>query len=536
MCVAVGYAAYILADRSWESVVAYQSPYTSLELPEGESGRPIADRVVLVIVDGLRLDVSRQVMPTLDALRRNGADFELNATQPSLTSPNRTTILSGAEPWMSGVVTNWHEGAAPVETLFDTARRAGAVAVAIGPTDLETLYGVEDKCVATYLREWDGDYLSGRFVDETIRLTEKHEPRLVVVHLPDIDEVGHEAGGTSSEYAGIATRVDEDLRRLVEALQAPLTSFVVVADHGHIDSGGHGGWEREVTAVPGVLTGPSVLTDRGVRAQAQIAPTVARLAGIPAPRHSLSQPLYGDAIDRSAVGAGTLGILDDQGGKDAAARQAIGEGVDAAKEVADAMEARLVRDRGERLPAALAIAVGALLAIAVVGAASWRALVSASIGTLVYYATYNTLFFLVHGYRWSLSSFNSEELIESWMNLRLIETAVCGMLAVLVAGVVYPLLRQAAKPSRGSYLAGWLALGPATILVLLATLALQVAWFVWAWGIFPEWGLPDLKWGFKYDLDLVQATALGFSAVLAPLVTWLVGRYHPRVRRPVKEQ
>ena len=38
-------------------------------------------------------------------------------------------------------------------------------------------------------------------------------------------------------------------------------------------------------------------------------------------------------------------------------------------------------------------------------------------------------------------------------------------------------------------------------------------------------------WAFKADLDMVQATALGAAALLAPLVTYLVGRYHPRVAR-----
>jgi len=49
------------------------------------------------------------------------------------------------------------------------------------------------------------------------------------------------------------------------------------------------------------------------------------------------------------------------------------------------------------------------------------------------------------------------------------------------------------------------------------------------------WILPDLRLGFKYDLDLLQCVALGAASVLSPLVTWLVGRYHPRVARPVAE-
>ncbi|MFU8891913.1 MAG: hypothetical protein ACNA76_09775, partial [Anaerosomatales bacterium] len=105
------------------------------------------------------------------------------------------------------------------------------------------------------------------------------------------------------------------------------------------------------------------------------------------------------------------------------------------------------------------------------------------------------------------------------------------------AAIIYPLLHAEPKgPRVRGHLAGWLALGPATVLAVMATLALQVAWFLWAYGAEVVWRLPDLKWGFKYDLDLIQATAVGATALLAPLVTYLIGRYHPRIRiRPAGE-
>jgi hypothetical protein len=53
---------------------------------------------------------------------------------------------------------------------------------------------------------------------------------------------------------------------------------------------------------------------------------------------------------------------------------------------------------------------------------------------------------------------------------------------------------------------------------------------MYQWGAEVVWRLPDLRWGFKYDLDLIQITALGAAALLSPLVSFLVGRYHPRVR------
>ncbi|NTV38313.1 MAG: hypothetical protein HGA82_03945 [Anaerolineales bacterium] len=151
-------------------------------------------------------------------------------------------------------------------------------------------------------------------------------------------------------------------------------------------------------------------------------------------------------------------------------------------------------------------------------------------GVAAYYAVYNALFFIVRGNRWSLSSFNSEDLIDAWMNQRMVETIIAGLLGAAVAGLVYPYLRRDAKGPLGQHLAGWLSLGPTTVLVAQATLGLQVAWFVWWWGVTPTWRLPDLKWGFKFDLDLVQMTALGAAAVLAPVVTYLVGRYHHKVR------
>ena len=74
-----------------------------------------------------------------------------------------------------------------------------------------------------------------------------------------------------------------------------------------------------------------------------------------------------------------------------------------------------------RWPYGAAMAGAALLAIAAIGLASWRALVAAGAGAATYYAVYNVLFFVVHGNQWSLSSFNSEDLIGSWMNQRMIE-------------------------------------------------------------------------------------------------------------------
>lgn len=542
-CAGLGYGAYTLAGVSWDAVVSYESPYLSADLPPTPTGTQESSRTVLVIIDGLRLDASRN-MGTLARLRSYGSDLTVLAPQPSLSYPNWTTILSGAPPYVSGVVTNWHEGEAPVETLFDTIERSNLRSVFVGPEDFQTLYGVEAKVDESYMRKWDKEYLSAEYVDAALRLVAKADAQVLLIHLPDIDEAGHRSGGDSRDYAETVARVDADLGRLIDGLQDGHTSFVIVSDHGHIGTGGHGGWEQEVTQVPCIIAGPGIGLGTGVGSQAAVAPTFAVLTGVSVPRHARTGPIEQvfsvereQDLRRAQVGLETYAdmhervVLGDLG----ATAKAVSNGAAADEMTHDAeLEAaentRIAVDRRDRAWGGLAFGMLALIPLAMIALASWRALVAALAGVATYYAVYNLLFFLVHRYLWSLSAFNSEDRVTAWMNMRLVEAAGAMIVATIVAGAVYPFLRAEPKPAAGEYLAGWLTLGPATALATLSTLGLQVAWFFWAWGIFPTWRLPDLRWGFKYDLDLIQATAIGFVAVVTPLVTFLIGRYHPKVR------
>lgn len=543
ICLAGAYGAYLLAGYSWDQVVSYETPFGDYDRPWAAEAAPVAaprpdqsPRTVLVIIDGLRVDTTDQ-MPNFQTLRQYGADMVAVTPQPSLSYPTWTTILSGATPDISGVTTNWFEGAVPVETLIDSALGAGLGVAVSAPEDFVTLYDA-DRAQATYFAEWTKEYMSGTYVDQAIDLARGTNPALLIVHLPDVDEAGHDYGGASAEYLQAAQRIDGEVIRLVQALQDDRTLFVITADHGHLDAGGHGGWESVVRQVPAVFVGQAASLERGRISQTDIAPTIAAFLGIPVPAHaegSIRPELF------------VPGAVDSTGG-DAHARQfadrylaALGipdaaptEGASAdtvATALANARAERVAADRRERLPMALALGAAALLALGALFALSWRAGAAATAGVIAYYLVYNGLYFVVHGYRWSLSAFNTEEFVQQFFYIRMAEAALAGVIGVAIAAWVYPLLRDEPKgPRERGYLGGWLALGPATVLAIMATLALQVAWFLWAWGAEVVWRLPDLKWGFKYDLDLTQMTALGAAALLAPVVTYLAGRYHPKVR------
>lgn len=537
VCAGVAVGAYLLAGYSWDAVVEYESPYARMPMSPSAESEPTVDRTVLVIIDGLRLDASRE-MGTLNLLRGHGADLVLTAPQPSLSYPNWTTILSGAPPYVSGVVTNWHEGQSPVETLFDTAASAGVKTVFVGPTDFETLYGAGAKADISFMKDWSKKYLSDVYVDEALRLAKETSPGLLIVHLPDIDEAGHSFGGASEEYATMVARVDADLGRLVNGLQDGSTDFVIVADHGHLDTGGHGGWEAEVTEVPGVFAGPGIVLGSRAGDLGDVAATVSVLTGAPVPQHSAGLPLaqvvgelqpqwpalaQSDRFWReygTVVGAPADSPVSAQGPVPEQVR-------------AWALQWHAAADaaaRVSRLPITGGAVLACVLVLVTILVGSRPAFIAALAGTAAYYLVYNAAFFLLHGNRWSLSSFNSEDRIGAWMNERMIEAAIALLIGAAVAAVVYPLVRHAAYGPYQIYLPGWLTLGPTTALFVLATLGIQVAWFYWWFGIEPVLGLPDLQWAFKYDLDLVQMTAVGAAAVLAPLVTYHVGRYHPKVR------
>lgn len=479
-------------------------------------------------------------MPSLNALRAKGSDLTLTVPQPSLSFPNWTTILTGASPAISGVTTNWHTGRVLAPTLVDAARAAGRRVAVVGPEEFADLYGIKQG-KDVILRKWSGQYLSTLLVDDALQLSRTTMPSLMIIHLPDLDEAGHESGGASKEYKEMAAQIDSEISRLSLGLEETGTVFVVTADHGHTDSGGHGGWEDSVLRVPGVFSGAGsgLSVGKGEGELAQMAPTISALLGIRPPAFAEGRVVrsvlaksaqeasgQSDAAHHVAFDTHYVGVT--RGAWVPRDQIVAGAGSDAA--AAAARETRLSTERARRMPIFVIMCIAVAVMVVIIGRASWRALVAALAGALAYYAVYNLLFFIIHGYRWSLSAFNTETYVKTFMNWRLAEAGFAALFAVAVAAYVYPLLRREPHgPQVSRYLAGYLALGPATVLVILGTLGLQVGWFLWVWGADVVWTLPDLREGFKYDLDLVQMTAVGGSALIAPLVAYVMGRYHPRV-------
>ncbi|MBK9071501.1 MAG: alkaline phosphatase family protein [Myxococcales bacterium] len=83
-----------------------------------------SQRVVVAIVDGLRLDVSRE-LPFLTELRGRGVDGAAASQYPTWSLPNYVNILTGVPPSASGVRTNRYGISVPLDSIMDRVRAQG---------------------------------------------------------------------------------------------------------------------------------------------------------------------------------------------------------------------------------------------------------------------------------------------------------------------------------------------------------------------------------------------------------------------------
>jgi Type I phosphodiesterase / nucleotide pyrophosphatase len=476
-----------LAERSWHSVTSYQTPYAFRErLPQGE---PLTQRVVLVVVDGIRLDVSKN-MGNLQRLARRGVSSVVEAAVPSLSNPNRAVMVTGAWPEVNGVTNNATYQPPPVDSLFSLAREAELPVAAAG---------------SAFWRRAFGMYLDGRLLElpkepsqpasvpelvhwqektcsEIIQFLTQYPTGLLVAGLTGADEAGHEFGGASHSYRDVARVVDGCLANLVAAFDNGETTFVVVSDHGHTDRrgrGGHGGTEEEVLRVPIVLAGKAIVP--GVQWQAEmvdVAPTIAALLGLPFPATNQGEVAW-EALDMAGHERQAMRARWEQQQRLVAAR-------------IPAREQVLAQQKQTRVfPAFLA----ALVTVGCMALVLWQQRGRSGrllLALAAYYGCYYGLFALL-GLGYSLSSISREEYLYSFLGSDLLAAAIALVAACL-------LVRRPTDEDAS------IALDVS--LLIACTVALQVVIIYYRYGLMMEGFLPPLGASFKAYLDLLQIVAI----------------------------
>jgi predicted AlkP superfamily pyrophosphatase or phosphodiesterase len=222
--------------------------------PGPASGPPI---VVLVAFDGWRWDyLDRVDAPVLERLARRGVRSEgLIPVFPALTFPNHYTLVTGLRPARHGIISNtmldqaipgrftlsdtrvtgnpaWWSG----EPIWHTATRQGQKSATMFWPGSDVAIGGK---YPTYWRQFEHTLPPGERTDQVLkwlRLPEVERPRLITVYYSDLDSAGHDEGPDSQAVRDAAARVDHELGRLVEGVEAlrlqSRVHWIVVSDHG----------------------------------------------------------------------------------------------------------------------------------------------------------------------------------------------------------------------------------------------------------------------------------------------------------------
>uniref|UniRef100_Q023T8 Type I phosphodiesterase/nucleotide pyrophosphatase n=1 Tax=Solibacter usitatus (strain Ellin6076) TaxID=234267 RepID=Q023T8_SOLUE len=243
------------------------------------AGAAFARQPLLVIsVDGLdqrylaHCDEMKLKIPNLRRLMREGQwSRGVIGVMPTITWPSHTTILTGVDPKVHGVLSNrkpaaeggdypWSAKLLKARTLLDAAHEAGLKTAAItwpvtvdapasfnlpeyfqrrrgGAMDLRS---IESKAVPadlvtriagmfpSFAQEWMDDRTRTQAV---VSLLRAERPDLLVVHLVDLDSEEHDNAPFSRESNAILEYTDELIGRMLEAL-APGSAVALVSDHG----------------------------------------------------------------------------------------------------------------------------------------------------------------------------------------------------------------------------------------------------------------------------------------------------------------
>ncbi len=245
---------------------------------------PPPGHVTVLIVDGLGFAYA-MALPELAWLREAAAMRPLDVTYPSFTTPALLSFVTGVGPAESGIRLN-----APTTTVTADLDNLRAAAAAMArPIDF---FDGGWKPFGEIMFADDEVLWKGRRAMETAAFVSRPERSLRFVYFGDVDEAGHTHGEASPEFRAAAIQASRHLWRFYVRLQ-PNDRLLVVSDHGHLASGGHGGVEPEILRATFALLGRDARRGEVLAARPidDVASTIATLAGVPTPACNRGRPM-----------------------------------------------------------------------------------------------------------------------------------------------------------------------------------------------------------------------------------------------------
>ncbi len=205
----------------------------------------LTPRLAFVVLDGVREDRFRTLMPETVALA------EARGTVCSVEGPALSFTLSGVYGLGTGDVatlaqipSNFESRPAGVDSLPAALSRQGGRTCLFGERLWADLFGSFAVAGDTTRDKGPFEQHGANTIDAFANELRSGVCELAVFHDAEFDALGHRHGLHADEYVRYASSVDRQLEQIVDDV-GPSTTWFVTSDHGMLDSGGHGGPQRE---------------------------------------------------------------------------------------------------------------------------------------------------------------------------------------------------------------------------------------------------------------------------------------------------
>ncbi|MGX1778808.1 alkaline phosphatase family protein [Nocardia brasiliensis] len=260
-------------------------------------------KVVVIGLDGtMYKKIVEAKAPNLLRLAEQGTLGQSSiAPHTTISGPSWATVLTGVWDTKHGIKNNNFDATPFIKypTVFTQLEKAkpdlktesiatwGSIAIMAGSNDPHA-----DVNIATPAQPDDPDEskIDAATADASAAAVAADAPDFLFTHLDQVDEAGHGHGGASQEYLDAILRVDEQVGKIVQAVDARAAAnpkekwqIIVTADHGHRPEGNHGGQSADETANFVIARGSSFKAGAKTKnSLVDITPTAVALLGVTA--------------------------------------------------------------------------------------------------------------------------------------------------------------------------------------------------------------------------------------------------------------
>ncbi|MEM6995823.1 MAG: hypothetical protein AAF721_35260, partial [Myxococcota bacterium] len=270
-------------------------------LAEGPPTGPAAAHVRIILIDGLG-QADADATPSLQRMCEKGRGLTVDVGFPTVSLPVQHVLWTGLTQQQSGVVFSNRRLSPP--PAFAMPARVDSIAVAESHGEIVRSFGF-GQVHAPPDSEQDEAWAAEGFATAA-ELALRGDQRLAFVHILRVDEAGHAHGRDSSEYRAAATSAGALVEAWLPDTVPAGDVWLVLADHGHHDAGGHGGAAPSIRRVRVcVRTGPPLsVPETPAVPLIDVAATIAAWLQTPLPVLADGDSLY--QVQPDPVPGGTL--------------------------------------------------------------------------------------------------------------------------------------------------------------------------------------------------------------------------------------